>query len=186
MRKIIAFTGMPWAGKTEAVIVATNIGLPVFRIGDIVWEEVEKRGVPVDSKNVGKIADEMRRKCGNDIWARKTYEKIKSSNITLGDVIVIDGIRSLDEVNYFKKIFGKDLIIIAITASDDIRRQRALNRNRIDDTNDFKEIKKRDERERKWGLPLVIENADYIIRNEDNIKSFQREVRKLLEIIVKR
>ncbi len=182
--RIIAFTGMPWAGKTEAVSIAREMGLQIFRMGDLVWEEVEKQGLIVDSENVGRIAEEMRQKYGNDIWARKTCEKIQS--IESIDNIVIDGIRSLDEVNYFKKIFGKNFIIIAIVASDDIRRKRALKRKRKDDANDIEKIKERDEREIKWGLPLVIKKADYIIPNEGALRDFQMKIRELLETIVKR
>ncbi|RLF41720.1 MAG: hypothetical protein DRN12_02405, partial [Thermoplasmata archaeon] len=84
------------------------------------------------------------------------------------------------------KFFGEDFIIIAIIASDEIRRQRALTRNRKDDADNILDIKKRDEREIKWGLPSVIEDADYVIRNEDTLKSFQIKIRKLLETIAKR
>jgi len=73
---VIAFTGMPGAGKSEAVLIAKEMGYPVFRIGDCVMEEVKSRGLPLDDKNVGSIATEMRRKFGFDIWAKRTYEKI--------------------------------------------------------------------------------------------------------------
>ncbi|HEC89768.1 MAG TPA: dephospho-CoA kinase [Thermoplasmatales archaeon] len=195
MVKIIAFTGMPWSGKTEAVAVAREMNLPVFRMGDLVWEEVERQGLSVDAETVGRIANEMREKYSGDIWARRTCDKIKSMVDKMGsytesrdfnNIIIIDGVRSLDEVNYFKKFFGEDFIIIAIIASDEIRRQRALTRNRKDDADNILDIKKRDEREIKWGLPSVIEDADYVIRNEDTLKSFQIKIRKLLETIAKR
>ncbi len=67
---------MPGAGKSEAVLIAKEMGYPVFRIGDCVMEEVKSRGLPLDDKNVGSIATEMRRKFGFDIWAKRTYEKI--------------------------------------------------------------------------------------------------------------
>ena len=99
--KIIAFAGMPFSGKSEAVKIAKKMGIQVIRMGDMVWDEVKKRGLDLTDENVGNIANEMRNKYGKDIWARRTIKKISQfSNI---DKIVIDGIRNLEEINTFKK-----------------------------------------------------------------------------------
>ncbi|HDM66913.1 MAG TPA: flagellar hook-basal body complex protein FliE, partial [Thermoplasmatales archaeon] len=182
----IAFTGMPWAGKTEAVSIAREMGLPVIRMGDLVWEEVEKQGLEVNSENVARIAEEMRKQYGRDIWAKKTMEKIQKEEI--GETaVVIDGIRSIEEVDCFKSYFKQDFIIVAITASDEIRRNRAIKRGRKDDTTNLEEIIRREEREKKWGLPRVIQEADYTIPNEGSLELFKEEMRKLLqEILSKR
>ena len=42
--KIIAFTGMPASGKSEAVQLAKDKGIPVIRMGDLVWEETRRQG----------------------------------------------------------------------------------------------------------------------------------------------
>ena len=42
---IIALTGMPAAGKGEVAAVAQQRGWAVHRIGDLVWEETERRGL---------------------------------------------------------------------------------------------------------------------------------------------
>ena len=100
--KIIAFTGMPFSGKTEAVKIAKNLNFPVIRMGDIIWEEVIDNGLKLNDKNVGEIANNMRVKFGNDIWAKKTIKKIKS----MGNVesVIIDGIRNVEEIEAFKKV----------------------------------------------------------------------------------
>ena len=76
--KIIAFAGMPFSGKSEAVRIAKEKNIPVIRMGDMVWDEVKKRGLELNDKNVGTIANEMRQKHGKDIWAKKTIERVKS------------------------------------------------------------------------------------------------------------
>jgi len=70
--KIIAFTGMPASGKSEAVQLAKDKGIPVIRMGDMVWEETKRQGKPLDDKNVGDVAHSMREKNGMDIWAKRT------------------------------------------------------------------------------------------------------------------
>ncbi|RKX48292.1 MAG: hypothetical protein DRP25_07625, partial [Thermotoga sp.] len=108
--KVIAFTGMPGSGKSEAVKVAREMRIPVIRMGDCVWEEVRKRGLELNDENVGRIANEMREKYGKDIWAKRTFEKIDPS----WDIVVIDGIRNIEEVDFFREKLGKDFTLIAI------------------------------------------------------------------------
>jgi len=136
--KIIAFTGMPCSGKSEAVQIAKNMGINVFRMGDMVWKEVKNQELPLDDKHVGAIADQMRKKFGKDIWAKKTLEKI--SNYNKIENIVIDGIRNNEEIETFKKKLGKDFIVIAIVASDETRQKRFLKRGREDDTKEIKDL----------------------------------------------
>lgn len=176
--KIIAFAGMPFSGKSEAVQIAKNSNIPVFRMGDAVWDEVKARGLELNDKNVGMIADKMRKDHGMDIWARRTLDKIKSSDKT--DVVVIDGIRNVEEIDRFKKDLGKDFVVIAIDASDETRYKRALKRSRQDDSKDLEKIKERDKRELRWGLDVVIASADIVISNEANIDEFKNKIRKTL------
>jgi len=179
--KIIAFTGMPCSGKSEAVEIAKNIGINVFRMGDMVWEEVKNRGFSLDDKHVGAIADQMRKEFGKDIWAKKTLEKItKFSEL---DHIVIDGIRNIEEIETFKKKLGKDFIVIAIIASDETRQKRCLKRGRQDDSKDSHDLKERDKRELNWGLGSVIASADIIIPNEGSVENFRNEIKKIFKKI---
>lgn len=179
--KIIAFTGMPCSGKSEAVQIAKNMGINVFRMGDMVWDEVKNRGLTLDDKHVGTVADLMRKKFGKDIWAKKTLEKItKFSKL---EYIVIDGIRNIEEIDTFKKKLGKDFIVIAIIASDKARQKRCLKRRREDDSKDANDLKERDKRELDWGLGSVIASADIVIPNQESIENFRNEIKKIFNKI---
>jgi len=179
--KIIAFVGMPCSGKTEAVQIAKEMGVSVIRMGDMVWDEVKNRGLPLDEKNVVTIADQMRKDLGMDIWAKRTLDKI--SRLEKSKRIIIDGIRNIEEIDTFKKNLGKDFIIIAVSASDEIRQKRFLNRGREDDSSDIQDLIDRDKRELSWGLGTVIASADIIVPNEDGINEFRNEIRKILKKI---
>lgn len=179
--KIIAFAGMPCSGKSEAVKIAKAMDIPVIRMGDMVWKEVKNRRLSLDEKNVGAIADQMRREVGMDIWARKTLEKI--SRIKKSNRIIIDGIRNIEEIDTFKKKLGQDFLIVAVTASDEIRQKRFLKRGREDDSANIQDLKDRDKRELNWGLGTVIASADIIIPNDDGIQDFKKEIKKILSRI---
>jgi dephospho-CoA kinase len=175
--KIIAFAGMPFSGKSEAVKIAKEQNIPVIRMGDMVWEETKKQSLELNDKNVGTIANNMRKKYGMDIWAKKTIEEIKKiKNIT---ILVIDGVRNLEEVETFKKKLGDDFLLVAIKVSDKLRYKRAMNRNRKDDSKYLANIKERDNREISWGLNTVIASADMIISNEGSLEELHNKIKQV-------
>ena len=179
--KIIAFTGMPFSGKSEAVKIAKDMNIPVIRMGDMIWEETKNRGLNLSDNNVGMIANTMRKEHGMDIWAKKTLEKIRLlKNI---DKIVIDGVRNIEEIEAFEKKLGKDFLLIAVQVGDDIRYKRAMNRGREDDSIDLNLIKKRDKREISWGIGNVIASAEIIVSNEGTMEEFKQKIQKILKKI---
>jgi dephospho-CoA kinase len=176
--KIIAFTGMPASGKSEAVQLAKDKGIPVIRMGDLVWEETKRQGRPLDDRNVGSVATSMRKEYGIDIWAKRTVEKIHS--LKKSAHLVIDGVRNMEEIEYFKKELGLDFFVVAIDAPDELRRKRAIARGRTDDSKDIKDLEERDKREIHWGLQKVIADADIIIPNNGSLDQFQKQVLTVL------
>ncbi|UCF12283.1 MAG: flagellar hook-basal body complex protein FliE [Thermoplasmatales archaeon] len=177
--KIVAFTGMPCSGKSEAVRIAKDKGIQVIRMGDMIWAETKNQGLELNDKNVGEVANSMRDKYGKDIWARKTVDSIKTLNKS--NRIVVDGIRNVEEIIFFKKELSSDFIVIAIDAPDKLRKKRALSRGRKDDSNDIKTIEERDKRELRWGIGEVIALADIVISNEGSIDEFRKRVKEFLQ-----
>mgnify|MGYP001562631713 CR=1 FL=1 len=179
--KIIAFTGMPASGKSEAVQLAKDKGIPVIRMGDLVWEETKRQGKQLNDKNVGSVASSMRKKQGMDIWARRTVEKIHS--LKTSSLLVIDGVRNREEIEYFKKELGFDFLIVAIDTSDELRRKRAIARGRTDDSKNLKDLEERDQREIRWGLQKVIAEADIVIPNNSTLEEFKKQVLTMLNTL---
>lgn len=179
-RATVAFTGMPGAGKSLAVETARERDLPVVRMGDAILEEVESRDLELNEDNVGKIASRMRDREGPGVWARRTLAMIDELG-TDAEPVVIDGVRTLDEVRVFREALGDDFTLVAIHASPDTRRERLLERGREDDVADESEFRARDERELGWGIGQVVALADVMLVNEDTPKAFQDRVREVLD-----
>lgn len=175
--KIIAFTGMPFSGKSEAVKIAKEQNIPVIRMGDMVWEETKRQDLEINDSNVGKIANNMRKTHGMNIWAQRTYEKIKT--IKDKKILVIDGVRNIEEVDFFKKNLGKDFILVAVKVNDELRYKRAMKRGREDDSADIKRIKERDNREISWGLNTVIASADIVLSNEGTFEELHDKIKQV-------
>jgi dephospho-CoA kinase len=179
--KIIAFAGMPFSGKSEAASIAKEMNIPVIRMGDFIWEETKSKGLELNDYNVGTTADKMRKKYGKDIWAKKTLEKIKS--IKKAKILIIDGIRNIEEIETFEKELGNNFLLIAIQVTEEVRYKRAMNRGRKDDSKDLKLIKERDKRELSWGLGNVIASADIVITNQGSINEFKKRIKEVFNKI---
>ncbi len=177
---VIALTGMPGAGKSVMANVARKMGLQVISMGDVVREEAKKRGIPPTPENLGKIMIELRKKYGPEIIAKRCANKIMKLN---NRIVVIDGVRSLFEIEEFKKVSSK-VIIIAIHASPKTRFKRLKERGRSDDPKNWMEFHERDFRELKVGIGNVIALADYMIVNEVSIREFKRKAGELLMRLV--
>lgn len=175
--KLIAFVGMPASGKSEASAVARSLKIPVVSMGDEVRAEALKRGLPLTDENIGGTGTALRKSEGMDAIAKRCVPKIREHR---GDMLVIDGIRNIEEINFFKKQFGRDFKLIAINAPFDVRFERVKKRARSDDMVNTGELKRRDDREKGWGLDKAMEIADATINNICSIEEFQEEIRKVL------
>lgn len=176
--RALAFTGMPGAGKSVAVEVAHELGVPVVRMGDLVWDEVKRRGLPLAHEHVGRVATEMREKYGKGVWAERTAERVLDTD---AEQVVIDGVRTEEEVDVLRARLGHDFVLVAIHASPATRLRRIMGRGREDDPEDARDFHARDERELSWGIGRVIALADVMIVNEDDTSRLRERVRDLVK-----
>ncbi len=183
--RVIAFVGLPLSGKSTAAKVAEEMGIPVVCMGDVVREEARRRGLPQTDENLGRIAEELRRKEGMDAIAKRCIPIIREKGKELG-VVVVDGIRGIAEVERFKKEFGDDFVLINIEAPLEIRFERALKRRRSDDISSVEELKRRDERELSWNMGEAMKMANFTIENVGGLEEFKEKVRGILEQLTKR
>ena len=178
LMKIVAFVGMPASGKGEASKVALSLGMPVVNMGDVIREEVVQSGADMSDTNTGAIAMKLRDRNGSDVVAVRCTPKILSFDAS---VVVVDGVRSVDEVEYFKGKFGDDFVLVAIDAFAEQRLERIQRRKRADRIIDRSGFLSREERELGWGIKAAIEHADMVIENNGSITEFHKKIKQLLE-----
>jgi len=172
---------MPGSGKGLIVEVAKSLGFYCITMGDIVREEVRKRGLKVTVETLNSVAEELRVKEGKDAIAKRIVEKLKVVN---AKYILIDGVRSLDEIKCFERTLGKP-IIIAIHASPKTRFKRLLQRGRPGDPKSWNEFLKRDFKELEFGIGNVIALADYMIVNEAPKEEILESIRRVLKEVIR-
>jgi len=173
---IVSVTGMAGSGKSLVINVAKKRGYDVVTMGDEVRQEAQKRGLPPTPENLGKIMLELRQAEGESAIAKRCAQRIESLT---SSKIIVDGIRSLPEVEEFKKKYA-DFCLIAIHASPETRFKRLFHRQRSDDTKDWKDFVKRDQRELGVGLGNAIAMAEYMIVNEEDLNKAKNKAAEIL------
>ncbi len=184
--KIIAFVGLPLSGKSTASSVAREMGIPVVVMGDVVREEVRRRGLELTDENAGRVANELREKEGMDAIAKRCIPKVMEAGKEKG-VVVIDGVRGIAEVERFKKSFGDDFVLIAIESPLELRFERARKRKREDDRGmeSIEDLRRRDEREISWGMLEAMQRANLTVENVSDIEDFRDKIREVLKTFTK-
>lgn len=174
---ILGLTGMPGSGKSLVVSIAEEQEYDVVVMGDIIREETKKRKLQLTPENMGKVMLALRREEGPAVIAIRCLPKIAESK---KDKVIVDGIRSLDEIDEFKRNLKK-FTHIAIHASPATRFQRLYNRARPDDPKNWEDFNERDMREISVGLGNAIAMAERMIINEGPINVVKVDIREVLE-----
>ncbi len=177
---LICITGMPGSGKSIVVAAARDLGLPVVSMGDIVREETFKRYGVITPELLRNVTRLLREEHGSTVVAERTVERIEK--LDPGDVVVVDGVRSLDELEVFRKKY--EVVVVAVHASPKTRFERIRRRSRPGDPKEWSEFVKRDLLELSLGLGNVIALADYMIVNEAGIDEAYKRAREILEGLV--
>jgi len=157
---IVCLTGMPGAGKSTIAEGLKPKGYDIINMGNAVREEAKNRNLEPTRDNLGKLMLELRKKNGPGAVAELVKSQIDSST---ADVILIDGVRSNDEIKVLRK-FGT-VKLLAIHASTDTRFDFLQKRGRSDDPQTKEHFEERDNRELGVGISNSIALSDYAISN---------------------
>lgn len=179
--KIISITGMPGAGKKIVRTELEKKGIPVVVMRHVVENKMRERGIEVNNRNLRDFATELRKRHGMDIVARECVPLIQEKN---SDMVILDGIRSYEEVEFLKRKYGNDFYLIAIHSSSSTRFNRLRNRGKEWDMKNWEEFEWRDEKELSWGLGKSIAKADFMIVNEKGLKHVKKQTMKILKVIL--
>lgn len=165
---------MPGSGKSVISRVATDLGMLVVRMGDVIREEAQKK-----NESPGVVAVKLRQEYGEFVVAQRCVDIIKDSRDE-DQSYLIEGIRSPFEVKIFQDNFP-DFRVIAVHSKPKTRFKRLKRRKRSDDSSRQEEFVSRDQRELNFGIGDVIAMADYMVVNEGSMVKIRKLVRSILK-----
>jgi dephospho-CoA kinase len=156
---------MPGAGKSTIAEGLKAKGYDSINMGNVVREEAKKRNLEPTRSNLGKLMLELREKHGPSAIAELLKSQIEFSR---ANVILIDGVRSNDEIEVLRK-FG-NVKLLAIHASTDTRFDFLQKRGRTDDPQTKEHFEERDNRELDVGISNPIALSDDAVSNTNLTK----------------
>ncbi len=178
---VLGLTGMPGSGKGEICVIARELGIPVRSLGDVVRSHFNNICPDRNPMETGVFADEERNTHGKDVWARRLVDEVDELIRNGNGMVIIDGVRSGNEVDVFKEKWGDHLKVLCVHSSPATRYERLGSRGRNDDPDGIDDFKRRELRELGWGLGGVIGSADIILNNEGTMEELYLDARRLLE-----
>lgn len=194
--KIIGFVGLPGSGKGEASKIARQHGLAVVVMGDVIRQEAARQGLEPTDQNLGRIGNALRAKGGPDAIAKKTLDWVMATG---EDVVVVDGLRSKAEADFFRN-HAEEFHLIEVYAPAETRLKWLAARGRPDDPGSSKiegktvassrpqdcgaaALQERESREMGWGMCEAINAADMSLRNDRSLDDFRKNVEMVLDLL---
>lgn len=161
MSLIVAVTGMPGAGKSTATLALVRKGWRRVVMGDVIRAETRRRGLEPTAKNTGEVMRILRKERGPSAVADLCLEGIRKAGTPR---VVVDGIRSMAEVEAFRR--EARVLLVAIHASPSRRFEFLRERGRSDDPLSYEMFAARDKRELDVGIGESIAMADETVSNQ--------------------
>lgn len=176
--RVIGTVGLPGSGKGEAAAVAREQDVPVVTMGDVIREECRRRGLD-PAEHHGAIAKRLREEEGPAAIAERTLPHVEEA-LESSDAVLVDGLRSVVELEAFRDRFGDDFVLVSVEAPFETRAERLGARARDDSDMDREALRQREARELGFGMGDVMERADVVVENTDTLESFRERVRRVL------
>ena len=178
-RLILCLTGMPGAGKSTAAETSEALGFKIFRMGDDVRMEAERKNIEPTDENLGAVMLQLRQAHGIVAIAQLCKQRIEKDRSRL---VLIDGVRNVNEFFEFRKL-GR-AVLVAIHTTPEKRFQFLQVRGRSDSPQSFQSFEARDRRELSVGIGEAIALADEVIVNngsQDELKERASQLFKKLK-----
>ncbi len=179
MGRVLVLCGPPGSGKGVVARKASERGMSVLSLGDIVRAETTSKGLLETPENVGKTALSMREEHGEDIVVVRLIPNLMSA--LEGSDVLIDGMRQPKEMVRLRE-HVTDVTVVAMSAAPQSRSEWLEGRGRGEDGSG-EEFAEREEREWGWGLEMLMEQAHAIILNEGSLEELEERSDMILETL---
>jgi dephospho-CoA kinase len=175
--KVIVLTGLTAAGKSSICHpTSSKFDIPLLETGTIIYETVKEKGLPITPENIKQVT--MEGKNISDSYFTEKLVEFANQNYRSRPALFISGVRALSEVDYLKKVYGKqNVLVIGFHASQDTRFNRLDNLDRksqggakaLEDKalRNFDTFLEREKKELVFGIGTIFAMADVIISNDD-------------------
>ena len=176
---IIGLVSQIAGGKgTSAQYLKKECGASIYRFSTMLRDVLKRLYLETDRHNMQTISTVLRGNFGEDIMAKVIATDVEKDN---NSVIAVDGIRRMADIKYLREIPGFKLISIEVDAKIRYKRLVDRNENNGDSKKSFEEFLADEKGEADAEIPKVMEKADAIIDNSDNLEKLYKQIDKLIK-----
>jgi len=178
---IVGVTGTNGAGKGTVADYLVQKGFTHYSSREIITEEIERRGMPVNRDTMTEVANDMRRIHGATYPQAQLYEKVVADG---AENAVLESVREVPGAELIKAHGG---FIIGVDADQKIRYERVIKRASATDHIDFDTFVAQEKREMenpdpaKQNIAAVMKIVDATVYNNGTLDELHAQVDRVLE-----
>ena len=179
MKKIIiGLVGEIASGKdVTKKYLEENYGASCHKFSAILRDVLKRLYVPITRENMQNISTNLREIFGEDLLAKIITEDVKND---IHEVIVIDGIRRQEDINYLKTLPGFVLVSLKVEAKTRYERLIQRRENADDATKTYEQFLADGQKETELKIPEVMALADYQLDNNGDFKNLYGQIEKMV------
>ncbi len=174
MKIVLAVVGLVGSGKTEATdFVSNRTAWPKIYLGQVTFDEIKKRGLPINEVNERMVREDIRNQYGMSAYAILNIPSIRLQFAKSS--VLVESLYSWEEYLELRNAFGADFKVLAIHANPEIRAKRMKERHVRSlsqeefESRDFSQIA-------NLNQAGPIARADYVVINEGSLDELHKQL----------
>lgn len=179
---VLAFVSKLCAGKGTAIAyLADKYGFTASSCSDRIREEIKKNGEEITRDGLQETGGRLRKEFGPQVLAERTWNKFLEEGV---EKAVVDSIRGIEEVEFFKS--KPNFHLIALESTSENRFARMVARKRESDPQTWEDFLAAEEKDNKGGgrdIDACMEMADFRIENNGTTEEMYKQIDHLLQKI---
>lgn len=175
---ILGFTGLMACGKgTAAQYYKEKYGAPTFRFSTSMRDLLDRLYLPQSRENMSTISRITREAFGQDLYAKVMAGDVGKAD---HDIVVVEGIRRMDDVKELKKLENFKLVAIEVDMKTRYDRLKIRGENSDDNSKTWEQFQADHELETEKTIPPVMAKADVTIDNNGSLEDFYKQLEELV------
>lgn len=180
---IIGLTGPNASGKGEVKkYLETECQAVSFKFSDILRDVLRRLYIVINRENLQDLSTDLRKRFGNDVLAKAIAQDATNSS---EKIIVIDGVRRLDDIKYLLPLNNFKLISVDADINLRYERLKLRNENEGDKDKTLEQFMLEEQKEAEQEIPKVMARAHFQLDNNQNLNNLHRQIDAVVDSLIK-
>lgn len=179
MKLVIGLAGRIGSGKTSiSKYIERKYGARQIKFSQILMDILDRLHVEKNRENLQKLGAGLRNVMGKDVIVNAFEKDLESLD---ADIIVIDGIRYMNEIEMLRRFENNILIFVDVPPEIRYERVRGREEKSGESSTSYEEFLKAEQRETERYIDRIRNESDYAIDNTDTLENFYDKVNEILK-----